>query len=144
MRFVFSRLFFILLALGLVPLSVSWRLPFLRTAVIVFDVALVVLAVVDYLLSRRLPGTICIPRGFERRLAIGDPSEVKIVVESGGECRHCLLLKDEYPAAMRLEDSREAEQYREAQESATFSYFLTPTRRGRYEFGNTAIRFRSR
>ena len=40
MRFVFSRLFFVLLALGFLPLSLSWNYPALRYAVLVYDVAL--------------------------------------------------------------------------------------------------------
>ncbi|MBA3351755.1 MAG: hypothetical protein H0U23_04905, partial [Blastocatellia bacterium] len=55
MRLVFSRLFFILFALGLVPLSVSWQIPVLRSAVIGFDILLVLAALIDYLISRKLP-----------------------------------------------------------------------------------------
>ena len=144
MRFVFTRLFFVLFALGLIPLSVSWQVPFLRTAVIIFDVALVGIALVDYFLSRRLPEGVTTHREFVRRFAIGDSSEVKIVVENNSERDLHLVLKDEYPAAMRLEDKREAEMHLDAHERATFSYFLKPPRRGRYEFGRTAVRFKSR
>src|SRR5688572_11405600 len=107
MRFIFTRLFFILLALGLIPLSVSWQIPFLRNAVIVFDIALVVAAFLDYVASRRLPETISARREFDRRFAIGDPSEVRIIVENASERAFHFLLKDEYPAAMKLSDRRE-------------------------------------
>jgi uncharacterized protein (DUF58 family) len=144
MRFVFSRLFFILLAVGLVPLSISWRLPFLRTAVIVFDICLMAAAIVDYLISRKLLDNVTARREFDRRFAIGDPSEVRLLISNESDRDVLLKLKDEYPPAMRLNDKREAEMYLDAHETGQFSYFLTPPRRGKYGFGRIAVRFRSR
>ncbi|HVF30482.1 MAG TPA: DUF58 domain-containing protein [Pyrinomonadaceae bacterium] len=144
MRFVFSRRFYILLALGLLPLSISWQIPFLRTAVIAFDLLLIVAAVVDFFFSRGLPEGLRSWREFDRRMAIGDQSEVRVVIENGSERDFHFKLKDEYPAALRLENPREAEMLLDAHENASFSYFLTPTRRGKYAFGHTVIRFKSR
>ena len=144
MRFVFSRTFYILLALGLVPLSVSWQIPVLRTIVIVIDILLVAAAVADYLISRKLPDTLRSRREIDRRMLIGDPSEVRVVVENLSDRDFHVKLKDEYPSAMRIEESREAEVRLEAHESASYSYILTPSRRGKYEFGRTAIRFKSK
>src|SRR5215211_6789913 len=124
MRFVFSRLFFILLAAGLVPLSVSWQLPFLRTAVIVFDIGLIAAAIVDYFFSRKLAERLTGRREFDKRFAIGDPSEVRLVIANANDRDLLLTLKDEYPPAMRLEDQREAEMYLDAHETGQFSYFL--------------------
>src|SRR5215213_4965867 len=123
MRFVFSRLFFILLAIGLLPLSVSWQIPFLRTIVIVFDAGLIATAILDYFISRRLLENVSARRQFDRRFAIGDPSEVglEILNESDHDLR--LKLKDEYPSAMMLRDKREAEMYLDAHEIGRFSYF---------------------
>ncbi len=144
MRFVFSRLFLILLAVGLVPLSVSWQVTSLRTAVIVFDVGLIVVALFDYLISRTMLAGVSATREFDRRFAIGDPSEVRLVIvnESGHDLR--IKIKDEYPASMRLHDTREAEMYLDAHEVGKFSYFLTPPRRGKYEFGSLAVRYKSK
>ena len=144
MRFVFSPLFYVLVAAGLVPLSISWQMPFLRTAVLVFDALLVALAIVDYFISRRLPDGVTAHRDFDRRFAIGETSEVKVTISNAGGRDLFLTLKDEYPAEMRLVESREARMFLEAHEAASFSYFLTPSRRGKYEFGTTAIRFRSK
>jgi uncharacterized protein (DUF58 family) len=144
MRFVFSRLFFILLAVGLVPLSISWQLPFLRTAVIVFDVGLIAAAIIDYLISRNLLTKVTARREFDRRFAIGDPTEVRLVISNESDRDILLRLKDEYPPAMRLGDKREAEMYLDAHESGQFSYLLTPPRRGKYAFGTIAVRFKSK
>ena len=144
MRFVFSRTFYVLLVLGLVPLSVSWQVPGLRAIVFWFDLVLVAVALVDYFISRKLPEGVSWRRDIDRRMAIGDRSEIRVVVENSSNRDLHLKLKDEYPSDMRLEESREAEMRLDAHESASFSYFLTPARRGRYSFGRTVVRFKSR
>src|SRR5687767_1218437 len=144
MRFVFSRAFLVLLAIGLVPLSISWQVPVLRPLVFAYDALLVVVALVDYFLSRHLPDTVNARREFDRRFAIGDSNEVRVVVTNGSSRELRMTLKDEYPPEMRLDARREAEMHLDAHETASFSYFVTPGRRGRYEFGRTAVRFKSR
>lgn len=144
MRFVFSRLFFALLAIGLVPLSVSWQIPVLRTAVIIFDALLIAVAIIDYFLSRKLPDGVTSRREFDRRFAIGDPTDVRVVVENASGRDLHFKLKDEYPSTMLLEGARDAEMQLGTHESASLTYILTPPRRGRYEFGQTAVRFKSR
>ena len=144
MRFVFSRRFYLLIAIGIVPLSLSWNYPDLRWAVFLFDAILICIALVDHFVSRRLPDDFKITRKFDRRFAIGDPTEVTLHIENGTGRDIDLQLKDEYPAEMKLNDPRQAEFTMDAQTSASFIYSITPPRRGRYEFGRTAIRFRSR
>ncbi len=78
MRFVFSRLFFVLLAIGFLPLSLSWNFPALRYAVLIYDIVLILLALIDYYISRNLPEELKISREFEKRFAIGDESIVKL------------------------------------------------------------------
>ena len=144
MRFVFSRLFYILLAAGLIPLSVSWQMPFMRTVVVAFDAILIALAVIDYFISKNLADKLAARREFDKRFAIGDASEVRIVVSNTNDRDLFLRIKDEYPPGMRLEERREAEMYLDAHETGEFSYLLTPPKRGKYEFGKTAVRFRSK
>jgi uncharacterized protein (DUF58 family) len=45
---------------------------------------------------------------------------------------------------MRLHEKREATMYLDAHETGQFSYFLTPPRRGKYDFGKIAVRFKSK
>jgi uncharacterized protein (DUF58 family) len=144
MRFVFSRRFYILLAIGLVPLSLSWNLPILRTAVIAFDVLLIVAAFVDHFLSRQLPDGFRIRREFEKRFAIGDASKVSLQIENNTKQTFHLRLKDEYPSEMRLDESREADFSVGPRSTAEFFYHLTPSRRGKYRFGKVVVRFLSR
>ncbi|HVE59691.1 MAG TPA: DUF58 domain-containing protein [Pyrinomonadaceae bacterium] len=144
MRFVFSRRFYILLALGLIPLVLSWNLPFLRSLVFAFDILLIVLAIVDYFISRKLPEDFQITRSFGRRFAIGDANQVHLKVENAAPRSFQIKLKDEYPPEMILDGKREAAFKVEAQTSADFFYVLTPPRRGSYKFGHTAVRFLSK
>ncbi len=144
MSFIFSRLFFILLALGFLPLSLSWNFPALRYAVLVYDVALISLALVDYYISRQLPAELKITREFEKRFAIGDESNVKIHIENASPNDYQIRIKDEFPPELKLSETREASFKIAAQTTADFIYGLTPPRRGKYLFGTTAIRFLSK
>ncbi len=144
MRFVFSRLFFALLALGIVPLSISWSFPALRYAVLAYDILLFCVALIDIFVSRKLPEEFTITREFNKRFAIGDPTTVNLKIENASEQTFHIKIKDEYPSEMRLNEPREAEFSVDAQTAAEFSYSLTPTRRGQYEFGKTAVRYLSR
>jgi uncharacterized protein (DUF58 family) len=144
MRFVFSRRFYVLLAIGLIPLSLSWSVPFLRTAVIIFDIVLIAAAIFDHFLSRRLPDEFRIHREFDRRFAIGDPTRVSLKIENDTSRAFRLNLKDEYPAEMALDESRETDFSIGARSTAEFFYHLTPPRRGRYAFGKVVVRFLSR
>jgi uncharacterized protein (DUF58 family) len=144
MNFVFSRRFYILLALGLIPLSLSWNLPALRTFVFAADALLVLLAIVDYFISRKLPEDFTIRREFSRRFAIGDETEVRLLVENLSAQTFTLQIKDEFPPEMRLAGEREAKFRIEGQTFVQVNYTLVPPRRGRYEFGRTAVRFLSK
>jgi len=144
MRFVFSRLFFILVVVGFVPLSLSWSFPALRWLVLGYDVLLVLLAVTDWLISRRLPEGLSVKRVIEKRFAIGDANKVLLKLENNTRRNFHLVIKDEQPPEMKLEGKREARFKIDGQTAAEFSYDLTPPNRGKYQFGKTAVRFLSR
>jgi uncharacterized protein (DUF58 family) len=144
MRFVFSRRFYILLALGLIPLSLSWNLPALQTAVFAADALLILLALTDYFISRKLPEDFTIRREFSRRFAIGDETETSLIIENLSPQTFTVQIKDEFPPEMRLGGEREARFKIEGQNLVRINYGLTPPRRGRYEFGQTAVRFLSK
>jgi len=144
MNFVFSRRFFILLAIGFVPLSLSWNAPALRYAVLIYDLALVALALFDFFTSRRLPAELTIHREFEKRFAIGDESKIKLRVQNASPRDFHLKIKDEFPPEFKLSETREAELTVEAQTTADFTYGLTPLSRGKYQFGVIAARHLSK
>lgn len=143
MRFVFTRLFYLLTAAGLILLSFSWGRPWLRWVALAYDLALLALAIVDARLSQ-LPKGVRITREFNGRFAVGAQTEVHIKVQNAQPHDVSLIIKDEYPPQMKLSGLREAHLRVEGQTSAALVYALTPPKRGRFEFGRIAVRFLSR
>ena len=144
MHFVFTKLFYLLIALGFIPLSFSWGRPRLRWVALAYDIAIVCIAIVDARRSRRLAKGIHITREFGGRFAVGAETEVRIKIQNRTSRPVPLVVKDEYPPQMRLSGLREARVNVEAQTEAILIYGLTPPKRGRFEFGQTAVRFLSR
>jgi uncharacterized protein (DUF58 family) len=143
MRFVFTKLFYLLMALGLILLSLSWGRPWLRWVALGYDLALLALAIMDARRSK-LPKGVRITREFNGRFAVGAETEVHINVQNAQPHAVSLIIKDEYPPQMKLSDLRQAHMRVEGQTSAALVYGLTPPRRGRFEFGRIAVRFLSR
>jgi uncharacterized protein (DUF58 family) len=143
MNFVFTKLFYALLTLGFVPLSLSWGRPGLRWLTLLFDFALVMAAFVDSRLSP-LPEGLEIEREAGGRFHIGAETPVRIKIANRSERSLSLRIKDEYPHEMRLRARREAHLRIEPRGTAEMSYALVPPRRGRFSFGQTAVRYVSR
>jgi uncharacterized protein (DUF58 family) len=143
LRFVFSKLFYFLFALGLVPLSLSWGRPWLFWVAAVYDFLLLLVAIGDALFSR-LPNSVVISRAPEGRFAMGAETEVRLNIENNSSRPVSLRIKDEYPPQMILNGVREGSVRVDPRHTAMLIYGVTPPKRGRFEFGFTALRFRSR
>jgi uncharacterized protein (DUF58 family) len=143
MRFVFTKLFYLLAAASLIVLSLSWGRPWLRWVALLYDVGLIALAMIDARLSQ-LPKGVRITREFSGRFAVGAENEVHINVQNAQPNAVSLEVKDEYPPQMKLSGLREAHLRVDGQTSAALVYGLTPPKRGRFEFGQIVVRFLSR
>ena len=143
MRFVFTKLFYLLAAASLIVLSLSWGRPWLRWVALLYDVGLIALAMIDARLSQ-LPKGVRITREFSGRFAVGAENEVRINVQNAQPNAVSLEVKDEYPPQMKLSGLREAHLRVDGQTSAALVYGLTPPKRGRFEFGQIVVRFLSR
>jgi uncharacterized protein (DUF58 family) len=143
LRFVFTKFFYVLIGLGLVPLSLSWRYPWLRWVALAYNIALLGAAIVESRLCQ-LPRGLTVSREFGSRFAMGAETEVSIHIQNASNRPVSLIVKDEYPPQLNLNGVREGRVLVEAQRSARLIYGVTPTRRGRFEFGYTALRFKSR
>ena len=139
MRFVFSKYFFFWVALGVVPLSLSWNLPVLRWIVLLYNAALFLLALVDWRISQ-LPSDLRIEREFGNRFAIGDANEVRLKITNESGRDFDLQLKDEFPTQLELVGRREGFLKSESNTTSTLIYELKPAKRGKYEFGKIAVR----
>lgn len=143
MKFVFSKLFYLLLAAGLILLSLSWTRAWLRWVTLSYDFLLLVMVLVDARTSR-LPAGVSVKREFGGRFAVGAETEVRIQIQNSTTRPLSIIVKDEYPPTMALGGLREARVTVEAQHSAALIYQLKPPRRGRFEFGQIAVRYLSR
>jgi uncharacterized protein (DUF58 family) len=143
MPFVFTKLFYVLLAAGFVPLSLSWQRPGLRLITLAYNAALLVAAFIDSRLSR-LPAGLVLERGFDGRFAVGAETEVRVKILNNSPRVMTLILKDEYPPEMKLINPREGRARIKAHTTATLVYTLMPPKRGRFEFGLTAVRYLSK
>lgn len=143
MRFIFSKYFFIWLAIGFIPLSLSWNLPILRWVTLIYDILLILLTLIDWLISR-LPNGLKVEREFVNRFAINDKTEVRLKVTNETPQNVVLKLKDEFPPQMELHGVREGNLKVESYMAANLVYELKPLRRGRFEFGQIAMRYLSR
>jgi uncharacterized protein (DUF58 family) len=143
MRFVFTKLFYLMAAAGLVLLSFSWGRPWLRWGALIYDIVLLALAIVDARTSK-LPRNVRVSREFNGRFAVGAETEVHIKVVNEQPEAISIVVKDEYPPQMRLSSLRAAYLKVEGQTSATLVYGLTPPKRGRFQFGQIAVRYLSR
>ena len=142
MRFVFTKLFYFLLALAFVPLALSGGRPWLAWLAFGYNLLLIAGAVLDARFSK-LPRNLKIYREFGGRFAMGAETEVRIQIHNGSNRAVSLQLKDEYPPQLIMSGSREADLRVDARSTATLIYGVTPPRRGRFEFGHTMVRFRS-
>ncbi len=143
MRFVFSKLFYLLIAAGFVVLSLSWGRPLLRWAALAYDVGLITLAIVDARRSQ-FPSEVQVTRTFGGRFAVGAETEVRVNIRNLQPHGITLVVKDEYPPQMKLSGLREAKIRVDARTSAALVYGVIPSRRGQFEFGKIAVRFLSR
>lgn len=146
MRFIFTKLFYVLLGLALVPISLSWNRPLFAWVAIAFDLVIIAVAIFDAWNSDRseLPAGVRIERHFGGRFAVGAETDVRVEVWNHTPRDLLLILKDEYPPQMQLTGTREAQLEVEAQSSAAFIYNLKPPRRGQFSFGRIAVRYLSR
>src|ERR1051325_4208876 len=143
MRFVFTKLFYALLAVALVPISLSWGRPMLAWLAVTYDLVVIAFAIFDAWNSKLAKG-VSIERHFGARFAVGAETDVRIDVANHTPRDISLILKDEYPPQMQLFGSREARVEVEAQTSTKFFYSLKPPKRGQFSFGRIAVRSLSR
>ena len=121
----------------------SWDRPWLRWAALAYNLLLLGAAVAEWRFSK-LPSGLTISREFGGRFAMGAETEVKLHIQNASNRSLSMFVKDEYPPQMTLSGTRQGRVNIDAQSTATLVYGVKPPRRGRFEFGQAALRFRSR
>lgn len=129
--------------IGLALLSFGWLDHDALYFVVMYDIALAGLAAADYFISENRDA-FRIERQVEDRFAMGAENEVAIKITNRSRRKVTFIIKDEYPALMRLGSAREVQLTVTPARSRSWRYSLLPTARGSYEFGATMLRFRTR
>lgn len=136
-----SRTLYLLVAAGVVPFLLSFWWPPARDLGTVYDVILLLLLVADFRLTQR-PNFIQARRSAADRFSIGRSNPVNIEVENEGAFPLKCRLRDDSPRGISS-DTREFQFILEPSSSVSLRYQLTPTERGRYQFGDLHIRYMS-
>jgi uncharacterized protein (DUF58 family) len=143
---VFTKRFFILFALGALPLIFAWQLSGVRWGLVAYDLLLLLIAYIDYRRTEDV-AQIEVARHMPRRFMIGEENEVQITISHRLPRRFTLMIKDEYPPDLELRGERllTAMPRRNGgvQRQATVSYKLYAASRGDYGFGDMVLRWRS-
>ena len=143
MKFVFTRGFFLRMALGVGLLSFGWVSPGVLYITLIYDLFLLGMAAADYSRSEKSTD-FRLEREMEERFAMGAVNKVTIKVTNRASRAVTFRLKDEYPTEMELLEPRQVEMTVPAGRSREWHYTLLPTARGKYSFGKTQLRYRSR
>ncbi|MGH9855934.1 MAG: hypothetical protein ACREBD_39365, partial [Blastocatellia bacterium] len=142
---IFTRRFFILFALGVLPLIVAWGAPGIKWGLIGYDLILLLLAYVDYRRTENI-SQIEISRHMPRRFMIGEENEVQITISHRFPRLFSLAIKDEYPPGLELRGERllvaTPKRRGASYARATVGYKLYAASRGDYEFGDIVARRR--
>ncbi len=133
---------------------VSAFLPGFRLLAIVYDLALLALAIADLKFSPH-PTDFEVWRSFEPKMNLGVPNTVTLHARSGARQKSTLVLRDEVPdsftvatdEAPRFQDNvplpplPRARLKLETQDEESGIYKLTPNRRGDFKFGDLSARY---
>lgn len=141
MPFVFTNTFFMLLGLGFVLLSMAWVGSEFLLVAILYDVALLGSAVLDFWLTER-EDRVDVERRADERMSLGTENAVTILVSNRSRRSLSVRARDEYPHAMRLVGARDASMTIRSGQTGEFTYELHPTTRGSYGFGDVVGRVR--
>ncbi|MGQ9896186.1 MAG: DUF58 domain-containing protein [Acidobacteriota bacterium] len=138
MHIVFTGRFLMAFAGGLAIFSLGWISPFFLWVGVAFDVALLGAAVFD---AAQVPlqGSFSLRRQCTERFAIGSGNRVTIEVQNHRPVPLTLWIKDEPPPQMQTQ-KREGQFTVPPGGTATLHYELLAPARGRFEFGNVAVR----
>lgn len=150
---LFTRRFFILFALGALPLLAVWPSFGARSGVkgslIVYDLFLLALALIDYRRAGK-EAQLSVTRHLPRRFMIGEENEVRLHISHRARRQFTLQIKDEYPPDLELRgerllivtpQQRSGRNVNEAEASATYKLYAAA--RGDYSFGDIVLRFRA-
>jgi uncharacterized protein (DUF58 family) len=130
--------------MGILPLIFYGIFPQVAYGVAAFDILVLAIAFIDYFQSRREVHQLSIERIIKQRPGIGEEITVRLQIENKSDRAFKLIIKDEYPPEFTLLTEREFRLTARPGEVMEASYKISSPRRGKFEFGKTAVRHLSR
>lgn len=140
MRIAITRRFIYLVAFGVVLLGVSILINNSLTIFVMYNLLCAVLLFIDYLISRE-EELIVIERAGEENLSIYKREAISFSVYNKGTQKQYIELKDETPEFHFNAEDKLMKGYIEPHEKKVFKYFVTPTKRGAFEFKNIHVKY---
>ncbi|MBX3277211.1 MAG: DUF58 domain-containing protein [Acidobacteria bacterium] len=139
---IFTRRFYLLLALGVPALVLLWSWAPSRWIVAAWNLAVLAAAVIDW---KRMESAqdLGIVRRLPRRLMINAENEVEILVGHRPKRRFILTIMDEFPPELELRGRRILE-VAPQKAGASASYRLFAGTRGDFHFGDIVVRWPGR
>ena len=141
---IFSRLWILLLALGIVPLLLTGLSPALAWLTPAWYGLLILLALTDWFLFPPLD-SLAVERLVDDQLSFGAPNPVRLRVRNGSTLPLRLDLRDAPPEGMENDQPEAGFAFMvPAHGRHLAAYHITPRARGRYDFGDVYLRVRGR
>jgi uncharacterized protein (DUF58 family) len=142
---VFTGRFLWLVGLGVVPLLLSGLYAPLALLGALWNLALVTLALIDYLNTPRAERSLSVRRNTDDALSVAAANEVALVVRNERPRRLRVLVRDEPPSEFVLDGARPRQAWMtlDAFDVQTLIYSVTPPARGDFRFGDVYARVRS-
>jgi len=136
---VFTRRFYFLLALGVIPLLTAWAWHGTRWLVLLYNAVLLAAAWLDYFQAADLAG-VRVKRLLTKRFMIGAENDVQISVINRAPRKVTFTIRDEYPPELELRGPRSLNATPRRNEIIV-GYRLFAAARGDYNFGDIVLRW---
>lgn len=138
---IFTRRFYILLAVGVIPLLTAWSWPGSKWVMVGYDLALLGLAWLDWRRAVDVAGVEA-KRVLTKRFMIGAENDVQLSLSNRAPRKVTFTLRDEYPPELELRGERIFTATPQRHE-VLLNYRLFAAARGDYYFGDIVLRWPS-
>ncbi len=143
MRIAITRRFIYLLSFGVVLLGVSILINSVFTIFIMYNLLCDTLLIIDYFISK-WEELIAIERIGEENLSVMIREAISFSVYNKGNQKLYIELKDEIPEFHFKAENKLMKGFIKPHEKRIFEYFVTPTKRGAFEFKNIHVKYEGR
>lgn len=140
MRIAITKRYICLLASGLILLLPSIFINSVFTFFILYNLLCAVLLIADYLISKQ-EETISIERVGDNSLSIYEREAISLSVYNKSSREIYIEMKDEIPEFHFKAQDKLMKGIVPPHEKRIFEYFVTPTKRGTFEFKNIHVRY---